>query len=481
MTNQYPWDSNTTPPIASQDDPRYETPGGATNKIEQSLQDSKEYTDARLSLPELPIQNGAIVERHIRDENISTRTIAQKSVTLPKIGDDVLSASNHTYSGQVSANTVKGALDTLDSRVQYFIDNSGTSIAELIDARVPTTGSPFPNLRARLNDSDTKLGQTARLSVGKKGIMYAATIRNDGTGWSYIEDAVHHNINFSSISTDDVNKNIVVNYSERAKIIGSLVVTPDETLAASGLTCGASVGDTVALIRCSAPFTGYIDGTGAVTCSPWFAGTTVATPLADNTGFSITYDGGGGSSLDAVLATMVRDNAAPYYGTEVRTARGSTTVANMRSFNDLYANIFYDGTSWQASTACVANFSFSFDNVTGILTITHDSMASQTLYNNFQNPVVTMRDSITGTLIHARVVQVTQSTVRVIFRDSTGAAILTPNTNMRMYLSRPGFKVPHVWANGMRVYFNFGYTLIRPSKLVSGNGNLWILGLHEAN
>ncbi|MEK4488354.1 hypothetical protein NYE44_01705 [Paenibacillus sp. FSL L8-0493] len=162
MTNQYPWSSNTTPPIASQDDPRYETPGGAANKIEQSLQDSKEYTDERLSLPELPIHNGAIVERHIRDENVSSRTIAQKAVTLNKMADDALSGSNHSYGGQVNANTVTEAIDTLDDRVQYFIDNSGTSVAELLDARLPATGPAFPNVRTRLNNADAQLAEEAQ-------------------------------------------------------------------------------------------------------------------------------------------------------------------------------------------------------------------------------------------------------------------------------------------------------------------------------
>jgi len=161
MTNRYPWKENTSQNTADQDDPRYETPGGAANKIEQSLQDSKEYTDARLSLPELPIHNGAIVERHIRDENVSSRTIAQKAVTLNKMADDALSGSNHSYGGRVNANTVTEAIDTLDDRVQYFIDNSGTSVAELLDARLPATGPAFPNVRDRLNKSDEQLAKTA--------------------------------------------------------------------------------------------------------------------------------------------------------------------------------------------------------------------------------------------------------------------------------------------------------------------------------
>lgn len=84
--SQYPW-YNTTEDIASQDDTRYETPGGAQAKADQAEQDAKDYTDAKLNLPELPIANGSIVERHIRSENVTERTIAQKAVTRSKLGD----------------------------------------------------------------------------------------------------------------------------------------------------------------------------------------------------------------------------------------------------------------------------------------------------------------------------------------------------------------------------------------------------------
>lgn len=83
--NRYPWD-NTTENIAAQDDTRYETPQGAQQKADKAEQNAKNYTDNKLSLPELPIPNGAVVERHIRSENVTERTIAQKAVTRSKIG-----------------------------------------------------------------------------------------------------------------------------------------------------------------------------------------------------------------------------------------------------------------------------------------------------------------------------------------------------------------------------------------------------------
>ncbi|WP_340011789.1 GDSL-type esterase/lipase family protein [Paenibacillus sp. FSL H7-0690] len=158
MTNRYPWKTNTSQNTADQDDPRYETPGGAQYKADRAEQNAKDYSDQKLNTfknaPELDIQNGAIVTRHLRDEVVTTPKLAQKAVNLSKVDDPVLDAKNHKYSGKVNAQTVKEAIDIQDDRIQYFIDNSGTSVAELIDARQPVSGTPFPNVKKRLDSSD---------------------------------------------------------------------------------------------------------------------------------------------------------------------------------------------------------------------------------------------------------------------------------------------------------------------------------------
>ncbi|MEK5469339.1 phosphodiester glycosidase family protein [Paenibacillus sp. FSL R7-0210] len=76
MTNQYPYRYNTTQGIASEDDPRYETPGGAANKIEQALEDAKEYTDAELL-----------------SYVAQTVNLADDSVTRPKIAPGAVGAT----------------------------------------------------------------------------------------------------------------------------------------------------------------------------------------------------------------------------------------------------------------------------------------------------------------------------------------------------------------------------------------------------
>ncbi|MEK3717914.1 glycosyl hydrolase family 28-related protein [Paenibacillus sp. FSL R7-0333] len=76
MPNQYPYRYNTTNGTATEDDPRYETPGGAANKIEQALEDAKEYTDAELV-----------------SYVAQTVNLADDSVTRPKIAPGAVGAT----------------------------------------------------------------------------------------------------------------------------------------------------------------------------------------------------------------------------------------------------------------------------------------------------------------------------------------------------------------------------------------------------
>ncbi|WP_038594790.1 hypothetical protein NYE80_24000 [Paenibacillus sp. FSL H7-0357] len=58
MTNLYPYRSSTTPTIAAEDDPRYETPGGAQNKVESYVSQTYNIGDKQVTQPK--IADGAV-------------------------------------------------------------------------------------------------------------------------------------------------------------------------------------------------------------------------------------------------------------------------------------------------------------------------------------------------------------------------------------------------------------------------------------
>lgn len=317
--------------------------------------------------------------------------------------------------------------------------------------------------------------EAVKTAPGKKGVLYSGVLRNSGSGWSYIDDSIHERVNLNTVNITS-NREIQINFGKANKV-GSLLVAPDETLASFGITCGASVGTETALIKCYAPFVGYISGAGVIQNHSWFNNDYTVTAIGDGSGFNIDYKPSGFDTVDKVLTTTARAASTTITGIEVRGARTAPGRVQLRAYHDLYAYVYYDGSSWLVSSSCLANISASFSN--GILTITHDSMESKTGTFEFQDINISMRSNSGNTLIHPRIESVNQSGVSVKFYDNSGNQITTPSTGMRLYFNRPGFKVPHQWLDNSKVFFDFGYALIKPENLISTSGNLWVLGFNQ--
>lgn len=86
---------------------------------------------------------------------------AQNTVDLHKISTIAHSAANITYNGSVEgASNTKQAIDLVKQRVDTIVAGAGESNTEILDARQPATGAPYPILGARLNNVDAKLADT---------------------------------------------------------------------------------------------------------------------------------------------------------------------------------------------------------------------------------------------------------------------------------------------------------------------------------
>jgi hypothetical protein len=78
------------------------------------------------------------------------------------------------------------------------------------------------------------------MSANKRIKFLAGVIRNNGTGWQFINDANHNPMNLASVSVDNSGR-IVLDYGFTAKKVLTLVASPDETFA-SQYQIGGSVG-----------------------------------------------------------------------------------------------------------------------------------------------------------------------------------------------------------------------------------------------
>lgn len=78
-----------------------------------------------------------------------------------------------------------------------------------------------------------------KLNVNNDYSFVGGVIRNEGNGWSLINDTDHEPLDIRKVET--TKESVIVYYSKAEKVI-SFNVTPDETMASEGYTMGASVG-----------------------------------------------------------------------------------------------------------------------------------------------------------------------------------------------------------------------------------------------
>lgn len=149
--------------------------------------------------------------------------------------------------------------------VPYVTDNPAElppldgPLRALLEDPTSMSGSYLANIVEALTPDTAPHG----LIYGEDGRVYAivaGTARNDGTGWQPHVNSTHATIGVASMTTDS--QQLTINYPGRghAKAV-AFVAAPDETLATAGITLGASVGNTKAIIR----FGGHVGYSGYLT------------------------------------------------------------------------------------------------------------------------------------------------------------------------------------------------------------------------
>lgn len=126
------------------------------------------------------------------------------------------------------------------------------------------------------------LAETATLTdlseTGRKIKVVACVIRNEGTGWAFIENTTHGKLNCLAIS--ETTSAITITFPFTAKKILSFVATADDDYIKQGLLVGASVGATSAVMKLSS--------SGAIGGYVYFNGTDWILP----TGFTAVFSAG---------------------------------------------------------------------------------------------------------------------------------------------------------------------------------------------
>ena len=108
----------------------------------------------------------------------------------------------------------------------------------------------------------TFLGCTKEVIIQPENHEIAATIRRATNGnWFIMNDKGHKPIGVKSVEFDS--EKITINYNFTYSKVNTFSVTPDETFSMEGITCGASVGLSKAVIYLS-----KVDSTGVNPIDP---------------------------------------------------------------------------------------------------------------------------------------------------------------------------------------------------------------------
>lgn len=338
-------------------------------------------------------------------------------------------------------------------------------------AKIPTLSSQLDENVQQMVNGD-----------GRKGTIIAGVVRNTGSGWGIIDDIDHKPYNISEVSENISMKCLEITYPRGSKV-GSLIATPDETFGINGLVCGTSVGRDFSRIFCYADLVGFIKGDGTVEVnSSLFRNTIVATKLPDESGFKLSYDGNGSADKSIPITSIYSDttNVAILGNNDIRCRGISNTEFEIRAYCDFQGLIKCDGTNFILESNCLGNTTFEWSQSMGTLIVTHIPATGED-YTRFNTLNLTpfLNDS-TSEIIYPVVILAERNKFRVGFYNKTGTRITgVPLKNMSFSFFKPDFKVPCKISKSSIVYFNVGKTIVRPSNMISNNGNLWIYGIQE--
>lgn len=192
-----------------------------------------------------------------------------------------------------------------------------------------------------------------------------------------------------------------------------------------------------------------------------------ATHQSHNLATVVTNPGGGNFNFSVenlvpeekvATSLAVSDDTFAENGVYAGTSQLATSTRVQLARQGFGVYISYNGSNWTASTGgttdlvTAADFTFSFDPMTGVLTVFHSSM---TMVHEIFNISVTPRDGV-NVYLNA----VSAGSFQLVFREMiTGSLIANPTTACRVYVGRNGMWVPSA------------------AKLRNlGSGNVWLYG-----
>lgn len=335
------------------------------------------------------------------------------------------------------------------------------SVSDYVSLAAAMAANPGPILL-----SPNRLGgvQYATDRRDTKYRFLAGVIRQNspGSGWYFIDDSGHEQAGFAG-TFSILGSDLVVDYGFSASKVVSFIAVPDETFASGGLTVGASVGTSSAILSFYTPFDMRTSGTAIAVGNYLESGVDVTATFDVAAGTCVVthpvishVDPGGG-------AILVEPMGLPDGNQFTGAASSSKTGFTLNYRNAIAGRV----NGAQLSTVNTGT-SISWDG-TSTLTITHPASGT-----SLQDVSLTPGD---GTYIPVCTGS-TATTITVQFRDYAGA-LYSGASNPAIFRYMRGGIATSTISGSSKLQIRRGLVQARASFVSSTGGNIWLYAVME--
>jgi hypothetical protein len=383
----------------------------------------------------------------------------------------------HAWTKYPQGETILEALLDWIAQVDSMVDNVNDWNTYLDEFKLSFDGELRTTVESVLEEMDADgslnafineavLNEQVKGNDNTRYKLVGGAIRNDGTGWTIIDDASHKNINLLSVEINpDDPMTLLLKYTYDGTSIGTLVITPDETLAKGGLLCGGSVGDNQAILTITAPLIMQVTGKTLVSPDKWHNSVVSIASASDNTGLTITHPAQ--VTSQPPVATIAEGGTNNGMGGEIRVNHTLTTTT-LTYYQYLHGYVTYNGTSWTISTDNVDKATVSWDATNNALKIEHPTIDEEYAVS------ISGGNGFRPTIISQGV-----GSMLIQFVNTSGTIMTTQDPLMKVNFMR-FTKVKSTYPSGLKVNVHRGYIQCDPEDIIEQFGNFWIYGVHGA-
>lgn len=346
-------------------------------------------------------------------------------------------------------------LETLDPVTNQYALNVDIYQESKIRTERKFNDTRTPTASETVRRSSTVPGGDFPIKIidGKKFQLSTCAIRNTGTGWQLINDAVHTPTGFTGI-TELAGGQLRIDHNFGATAVSSMVITPDETFSKLGLEAGASVGLNSSDITITGDLDFTVDTSTGVVTAKSFWGSDISASVTTG---ACTIDHPESSEAATFSPVGTGDNS------EILVSYSSTQTI-LFGASSLEGRINYNGSTWvytgDLNTAPTMVFS------SGGLEVSHQLTSGRF-------PQLTPKSASYRSYIGNS----DRDSFRVLFYNSNGVQITSPDVQMDFFFKKDA----RVRSNHLKGVYSVkaGRAQVKAQNLSSSTGNFWIMALHE--